>query len=137
MFRDIPHYYGDSVRILFVVMAALLLLALPFYPDVLPFTPAVQTAGALLLIVCAALTNPHARWVMLTNAVCSMIGVVIAEAVAIDAYQQGDWTLLLIREVLAIAFLFAGYLSIKTVRAMATGHIGAEESGRAEEFNEE
>ena len=122
--KQIPHYYGDRVRALFIVAAALWLLVLPFYPSILPFYPFLQVPFIVLLVIFAALTSPKKMWVMMYNVLLAALGVVIFEITAIYFFQEGTIFEFLIREVLVILFLAALYFSLKTVRAMYSHQIG-------------
>lgn len=123
---QINHYYGDPVRLLFVLASALWLLALPFFPNLLPFDPLIQVFAVVVIIVFAALTNPTKRWVMAYDALIAGIGVVIIESAAIKQFETSTWMEFAIREILVVLFLIALYLSLKTVRAMYMDQIGKE-----------
>jgi hypothetical protein len=124
MGTDIPHYYGDHVRQIFVVTGALMLIMAPFLvnraPALLPF----QIGGAIILVILAALTNPKKIWVLMTDSLASGVGVIVFESLAIAAYASGNWLAFIALEVVTIAFLFALYFSLKTVRTMMLGQVG-------------
>ncbi|QSH39379.1 hypothetical protein JXR01_03725 [Candidatus Kaiserbacteria bacterium] len=123
---QINHYYGDPVRLLFVLASAVWLLALPFFPDLLPFNPLIQVFAVVVIIVFAALTNPSKRWVMAYDALIAGIAVVVIESAAINQFEMSSWLEFAVREVLVVLFLIALYLSLKTVRAMYMNQIGKE-----------
>lgn len=124
MVTDIPHYYGDYVRQIFVVTGAAMLLLAPLLvnraPGILPF----QIGGAIVLVVLAALTNPKKLWVLMADSLAAGIGVVVFESLAIAAYAAGSWFYFIALEIVTIAFLFALYFSLKTVRTMMLGMVG-------------
>jgi hypothetical protein len=122
--HDIPHYYGDYVRELFVAAAALTAVAIPVWGDLLPIGTSLQVAAALLLVILAGLTNPHGKIIMLYNATVATIGVFLFEVTAITYYSEQPFVLFTIRETAAILLLFAMYFSIKTMRAMSLGKLG-------------
>ena len=55
------HYYGDALRILFVVAGGLLLASEVFETPFL--TPAAALIAAIVLVVAAGLTNPVQVWI--------------------------------------------------------------------------
>lgn len=117
-FASIPHYYGDAVRELLVGAAALMLLGTPFYPDLLSIGIMPQVAAAVIIAILAALTSPRLTSTLILDAVIAAIGLVVFESAAIDAYHDGSPSLFVLREALAVVFLFALYFSLKTVRSM-------------------
>lgn len=120
----IPHYYGDPVRQLFLAAAALSVIAAPFFPNVLPFNTAQNVLFIIVLVVAAALTNPKKRWTAFVDAVIATYGVIVVESIAIEEFGSSPWPLFFARELLAIAFLFALYFSVKTIRAMLLHQLG-------------
>lgn len=132
--HDIPHYYGDYVRQLFLGCAVLSAVAIPVWGNLVPFGTVVQVASALLLVLLAGITNPHSKMVMLYNVVVSGTGVLLLESAAISFYSVDSTGLFVCREAAAIALLFAFYFGIKTLRAMSLGKVGRQE--RPWEFEE-
>lgn len=133
---SVAHYYGDPVRQLFLAAAALSVIAAPFFPGVLPFNTAQSVLFIVVLVVAAALTNPKKRWTAVADAVIAAYGVIVVESFAIDEFSKSSWPLFFVRELLAIAFLFALYYSVKTIRAMVMHQLG--KSGtRFGEFGED
>jgi hypothetical protein len=124
MNTSIAHYYGDYVRQIFVVAGALMLIMAPFLvnraPALLPF----EIGGAIILVVLAALTNPAKVWVVMADALAAGVGIIVFESLAIAAYSSGNWLAFIALEVVTLAFLFALYFSLKTVRSMMFGLIG-------------
>lgn len=124
MTPSIMHYYGDYVRQIFVVTGAAMLLLAPFLinraPALLPFV----IGGAIVLVILAALTNPKKVWVVMADALAAGVGIVVFESLALAAYASGNWMAFIALEVVTIAFLFALYYSLKTVRTMLLGQIG-------------
>jgi len=122
--RDIPHYYGDHVRALFLATAVLSVVVIPVYGDLIPFGTLVQICCATLLVLLGGLTNPHSTMVMWYNAAVSGIGVILLESAAINLYAASSLELFAAREVAALALMFAFYFSVKTLRAMSQGKLG-------------
>ena len=133
--HDIPHYYGDYVRALFVGAAVLSAVSIPLFGDLLPFGTFAQVGCTLLLVLLAGLTNPHSRMLMVYDVIISGVGVFLLESAAISFYPVDTTQLFAAREVAALALLFAFYFSIKTLRAMTLGKVGKME--RPWEFEDE
>lgn len=123
---EIPHYYGNSVRLLFVLASALWLITIPFFPELLPFDPLIQVLAVVVIVVFAAITNPNKKWILAYDALIAGIGVVVIESAAINQFSVSNWVEFAIRELLVLFFLAALYLSLKTVRAMYMNQIGKE-----------
>ncbi len=129
----LEHYYGDYVRAIFVVLAVLIGLYVTLDWDV-TIALAIEAPSIVVLVVLAGLTNPHNKLVMLGDAAASIIGIVITEWLAVSAYTQQYYYALSTLECISIGFLFALYLSVKTVRAMEAGKVGYRETpGKLEE----
>src|SRR3989344_5226358 len=99
-FEQIPHYYGDVVRMLFLVAAVMVMLA--------------------------ATTNPWSVMVMRLNAVVSGVGAVVFEYWALTNYQTGSPIEFALRQVIALMCVFAFYFALKTLRSMLMGTVGKE-----------
>lgn len=125
MSEDIPlppehegpsHYYGDTVRILFVIGAALLFLS-QFIGD--PFmTSTASLVLAIILVIAAGLTNPVQTWIHWANIILSGLCLILFGSIAITRYREtgslfGTTALVII---LVLVFLFAMYSAIKTLR---------------------
>ena len=132
----IPHYYGDYVRQIFMLCGAVMLISSPFLSSALPAALPFEIGGALMVAILGALTNPAKQISMLADAIVAVVGVVTYELLALNAYSSGAMIAFLEREALAIAFLFALYFSVKTLRNMAFHTIGKKISIR-EFFREE
>lgn len=118
--RKIPHYYGDVIRVLFVLGAFIMLVTQPFFNQQLPFSIPLSLLAITLLVFVAGLTNPRHRWLAIVNAVFSIIAVIIFGYFSVAAYVQYSPQSLIfwVDEILAIIFLIALYYSAKTVRGM-------------------
>ena len=62
------------------------------------------------------------------NAAIAAIGVFLLEVVVIATYASQSFYLSASREVIALMLVFAFYYSVKTLRAMAQGKVGKDES---------
>jgi hypothetical protein len=121
---DIPHYYGDYVRSLFIAMAILSFIALPMWGDLLPFGIVAQVGAALLLVLLAGLTSPTGFLIMVTNATISAVSVVLLESFAVLYYGTQSSQLFFAREAGVLLMLAALYFSVKSVRGMMSGKVG-------------
>lgn len=124
MSTGIPHYYGDYVRQIFVVTGAAMLILAPFLVNRAPMLLPFEIGGAIVLVILAALTNPKKVWVLLADTLAAGVGIIVFESLAIAAYASGNWLAFIALEVVTLAFLFALYFSLKTVRTMMFGQIG-------------
>lgn len=115
----ILHYYGDIVRKLFLLSAALMLFLLPFFTDYIPVSTNLAILIILSLGVFAGVTNPQQKSVAVINTVVAVAGVTVFGFYAIDSYLQYSYRNLYFwaNQTLAIIFLFALYYSTKTFRA--------------------
>ena len=123
----ISHYYGDTVRQLLLASAAIMLIGAPYYTDDIGTEIFFILIGALVLVVVSAMTSPWKQSVISLDAVVAGVGLVIFELWALMGY--GDVAIkFILREFLAILFLFAFYFSTKTLRAMLLHQIGKRDS---------
>ena len=120
----VAHYHGDTVRILFLVGGVIILATLPFYKNLLPIGTGFLTVFVVLLALGAAIVNPFQRWIVFVNLIIAIVAVVLFEYVAVVGYGIDKLALSIIRQILAIIFLFALYYSGKTLRAMFLHQIG-------------
>jgi Ni/Fe-hydrogenase subunit HybB-like protein len=126
--QEIPHYYGDYVRPLFIAMAVLSFVAMPLWGDLLPVGIIPQVGASLLLVLLAALTSARNLPVMLVNATVAGVSVVLLETVAIVRHHVDTTPLFLAREAGVLLMLAALYFGVKTIRSMLTGKIGHQDS---------
>ncbi len=113
----ISHYYGDSVRLLFLSATVLMLVGAPLYTDDLASQSLAIIIGALALVVIAGLMSPRMRFAKVLGAACSVIGAAVYETWALSGYSVTPGYVFLLREFIALIFFFALYFSLKTVRA--------------------
>lgn len=113
---DVPHYHGDAVRIIFVICGVIMLLGLPKYQDLIPFSANISILSILFLAVVAGYTNPKQKWIGALDALVSTFGFAVSEYLAVT-YFRTELIFTLINQVLAVLFFIALYSSIKTLRA--------------------
>jgi hypothetical protein len=114
------HYYGDTVRRLFVVASVIMILALPFLTDRLPVPTIISILVIVLLTVTAGFLAPRNRWVISLDLLVSIGAVITFEYYAVQTYRDYSFADMLFigNQVLAILFLFASYYSSKTMRSL-------------------
>lgn len=127
-YPSIPHYYGDTVRRIFLGGAVFLLFVSPFLGRDVPLVLGVGIAGALVLALLGAITNPQKKWSMIANAIAAAICIFVAEVFALASFSAEEYLVFMFSEIFAIAFLFALYFSVKTVRAMFMGRMGKKDT---------
>ena len=124
----ISHYYGDSVRQILLAAAALMLVGMPFYTDDLSVEMPFIVIAAVVLVIVAALTSPMKSAFISADVIVSGVGLIIFEIWAILGYGESTVLQFVLREALAILFLFALYFSSKTLRSMLLNQIGTRHS---------
>ncbi|MDP2734620.1 MAG: hypothetical protein Q8P12_00245 [bacterium] len=119
--RVLPHYYGDTVRKLFLAGSIIMLLSFALFAHMLPFSHFLPILAILLLGTGAGWVSPAQRLVTVMNVVIA--GVSFAALLYLAAfpelYDHVDWheqVLQGISVVLAVIFFFAFYYGIKTLR---------------------
>jgi hypothetical protein len=122
--QKIPHYYGDTVRALFIGAVVLGLVGIPVVGNLLPLSTGFDIVAGIILIGIAGLINPHSPFVVGVSIVASSFAAFLFEYAAVTL-SASDTTLLLIgRQVEAVIFVTALYFSIKTLRAMTQNKTG-------------
>ena len=116
--HKIPHYHGDSVRIL-LVLAALTLLVAATVGAALPLSTTNAVICAALLVLAAGVTNPEQAWIHWVNLLLALGGTLLFGVSAVEHYRAGgslaDTSFAFI-EALALLSLIALYFTTKTVR---------------------
>jgi hypothetical protein len=116
--REIPHYHGDNLRILFVTAAIILMVAKSTGAD-LPLSTVVTVFVAVFLVVAAGITNPAQGWIHWFNAFISAYGTLLFGITAIHRYSAqvslSDPSFIYV-EALALISLIALYLTTRTIR---------------------
>jgi hypothetical protein len=118
--RQVAHYHGDTVRILFVVAAVVMLIA-ETTGALLPLPMLGIVTFAVILVVAAGIANPAQKWIHFVNAGIAIYGAIIFGLYAIEQYRLTRYvfdTTYLYAETLALIFLIAVYFTTKTVRGV-------------------
>jgi hypothetical protein len=116
--KNIHHYYGDIVRVLYLSSAIFMLLLLPFVTDYIPVPTYIALLIILTLGIVAGVTNPAQRWVAVLDTFIAFGGVFIFGYYSIESYLFYSifnlyfWA----NQIQAVIFLFALYFSVKTMR---------------------
>lgn len=115
----ISHYYGDIVRLLFLVASGVMLVGLPAFVGYIHI-PTIISVFAMLVLGCAAgFTNPSHPWGSVANVTISVIGFTVFESYAVVAYNTAEsFSFLAANLVLGFIFMAAIYFSVKTVRGI-------------------
>lgn len=118
--RDIPHYHGDGVRVIFVVGAVVLIVA-QSTGAVLPLSTFEAVVCAIFLVIAAGITNPAQHGIHWMNAFIALVGTLLFGTSAINHYRAGlsifDPSFVYI-EALALLSLFALYFTTRTIRGI-------------------
>lgn len=109
------HYYGDIVRILFVINAVLIFIA-QFLGNAF-LTPQLALLSAVALVIAAGLTNPVTTSIHWVNTILSGGGLIIAGNFVLTRFSEGElltkgWVV----SAVTLIFVIALYSSIKTLR---------------------
>ncbi len=116
--KSAPHYYGDTVRMLFVSAAVLLIVATTTGAH-LPLSAANAIAVAVVLAVAAGITNPEQRWIHWTNEAIAILGTLVFAGSAIGNWRAGVGITdpsYLFTEIISLLSLASLYFTTKTIR---------------------
>ncbi|MBI4037585.1 hypothetical protein HY382_00895, partial [Candidatus Curtissbacteria bacterium] len=114
------HYYGDMVRVLFMLAAVVVILTTPLISSFLPINVFILIVFVLVLALIAGLTNPAQKWTVATDVGISLLGVAVFEYFAVSAFLNVGLfdPAFSITQLLAVIFLFTLYYSTKSLRGM-------------------
>ena len=119
--REIPHYHGDAVRVLFFVSAIVLVVAQSTGAE-LPLSTTGAVISAVVLVVAAGITNPAQTGIHWINALLAVIGTLLFGTTAVAHYRAGasvfDFSFAYI-EALALLSLVALYFTTRTIRGIS------------------
>lgn len=121
---SIPHYHGDTVRTFFLIGGIIILATLPFFNNLLQIGIEFLLIFVILLALGGAIVNPFQRWIVIVNLIISAVAVILFEYAAVIGFGEDMFLLSIVRQTLAIIFLFALYYSGRTLRAMFMNQIG-------------
>lgn len=112
----IPHYYGDIIRLIFIIAAVFMLIVLPIFKDTIPFPLTASVFSIMLIGLLAGLTNPRIIIVTAFDTICAVSGFIIFEYIAVS-YFDSDFWYAFTNQILAILLFISLYYSTKTLRA--------------------
>jgi len=116
------HYYGDTVRSLFILAAVIMIATLPFLTSRLPVPPTTSIIAIVALSIVAGLLSPRGKLIIWVNLFVSTAALLTFEYYAVQTYKMYSFADMLfwVDQILAIIFLFSLYYSAKTVRSLAS-----------------
>lgn len=120
-YKVLPHYYGDTVRKLFLIAAVLMLLIIPLFAHLLPVSHFVPLFMILAIGLAAGFTSPTLKIIGILDVLVAGIGMVVAGYYAIELYSIDHQDLhqklaMVLNVVFALLFFFSFYYSVKTLR---------------------
>ena len=116
------HYYGDSVRTLFIIGGLIMIVSYPFFSSFIKAPIAFSIIGVVALAIFGGLMNPRQKWIIAINMIISVAAFAIFEYAAVYTYlnlppaQGVHVAFFWVNQALSLLFFFAAYLSTKTLR---------------------
>ena len=111
------HYYGDTIRILFICMAVIMLITTPFLKNQLPVPAFYSIFGVLVLSILAGFINPKSRSIIIFDFLVSIFALIIFGYQMVTSYNGFSLDLYFWTNVaLSTMALFSLYFSSKTLR---------------------
>lgn len=115
--KPLSHYYGDFVRIIFIITGVIMLFGMSIMSLELGIPIGVSVVAILILGIAAGFTNPALRSSLVLNVVVSLIGLASFIYFSYLSFQYNlSSQIELINKILAVGYLIASYLSIKSLR---------------------
>ncbi len=120
--REVAHYHGDLLRLLFIVIAVLIML-MQFTGTGLPMSSLTLILFVATLAISAGITNPVQQMIHWFNLGLSFAGLAIFGSVALARLHtlRDFFTHDGLVGVITFLFLVSLYLATRTVRAIVTG----------------
>ncbi len=123
MYREVlnEHYYGDAVRVIFIIAGLAMILMFPFFSSILKIPIFLPIVTVIILAVLSGFLNPKQMWIIVANTVVSMLACAAFQYYAVEAYLHLSPNPMTIsffwaNQILAVLFFVALYLSVKTLR---------------------
>lgn len=120
--ESLYHYYGDTVRVLFVVGGLIIIISYPFFSSFIKAPVPFSIIGCIALAVFGGFMNPKQKWIMALNIIISIGAFIAFEYSAVYAYlnlsptQDIHIAFFWVNQALSLLFFFASYFSTKTFR---------------------
>lgn len=118
MKTSMKHYYGNLVRIIFVVGAVFMVIGLPTMTRVLNIPVVISIAGVVVLVLAAGFTNPVAKASLVANTVISVVYTIVCAYTVWYLFDHPGVhkSFLFANQLATIAFLIATYFAVKSWR---------------------
>ncbi len=120
--QNIQHYYGDTVRVIFMVIGIVMAVCLPFFKSLIQMPVGICIIAILALAVFSGFLNPKQHWVIVADTVIAILAFLAFEYYAVVTYSTISSAVSLnvyffwFNQIAAILSLVAVYLSFKTLR---------------------
>lgn len=117
------HYYGDTIRGLFMFTGALMVVTLPFFSSLIHMPITISIIAMLALAVLGGFLNPIQKLIIIIDTLVAVLGFIAFEYYAVDTYLNVDPTIsshiyfFWLNQIFALLFFLAVYLCVKTFRA--------------------
>lgn len=116
----VRHYYGDTVRILFVAIAIAMVVG-ETTGAALPLSATTAVIAAITFAVAAGITNPGQKWIHYINEALAILGALIFTTSAALHWRAGAGFFdpsYFFTELVAILSIIALYFTTKTLRGL-------------------
>lgn len=110
------HYYGDTVRKLFLAISFVMLVTTPFFQKFINGPVHLSVFVVVILVSLSGLMSPQLKLVKFFSFFVSLAGLFVFGQDAIKNYFIDPWLFEGVTIVLSVLFLFALYFSSKTIR---------------------
>jgi len=118
------HYYGDSVRLIFLLSGLVMLCSFPFFAPLIGMPVVISILSIICLVILGGLLSPVSKIMFVVSSIVPVAGFVLFEYYAYYTYVTLPANIPLhvyffwVNQFLALMFFFSTYLSIKTLRGM-------------------
>jgi hypothetical protein len=113
----VPHYYGNATRAIFIIAAIVLILGLPTVSQYFGIPIIFAGTAIAILAIAAGITNPIQRGSLILNMIVSVFGLLTFIYISWFMYKHEFGGIILeLNQLMALLFLIASYLSVKSVR---------------------
>lgn len=130
--RPRPHHHDiTSVKQLLLGAAVLMLVSAPFYGDSLRLELPFELIGALVIVSLVAITRTMERAILTADAIAAGVGLCIYQTWALVGYEHAISISFVLRETIAVLFMFAFYFSVMASRSMIIREAEKEDSSDA------
>lgn len=119
---NLYHYYGDKIRVLFIITGILMVITLPYFNSIVHVPVAISLVAILALAVLGGFLNPVQRWIIISDTIASILGFAAFEYYAIETYirvspdAQLSIIFYWVNQIFALLFFLSVYLCVKTLR---------------------